>query len=406
MGLAGLVLLVLVVWDIFETIVVPRPTPSRLRLTRHVVPATWRAWRGLAIRTRTGLGRDALLGLFAPGAAILLLAFWLAALVVAYGLILFALRGELRPSPTNLVEALYFAGTSVLTLGFGDFVADGGAARLVVLTAAASGLGVVALVITFLFSLFGSYQRREVMVVTLSARAKSPPSAITLLESYARLELVDQLPALFAEWERWTAEVLDTHVAYPLLGYFRSSHDNVSWISALGAVLDAAALVLTTIRDIPRGQAEITKRVGAHLVEDITNNLHLTGDGSEVDREQFNEVYRRLETAGYALAPEADAWRSFERARGSYAGRLAALADYWATPATAWVGQRKLGASAAHRPSAAVLREAHSAQAPASRPTEATAPARRRGERATEPGLFGVRAAESVAEPGAEVRRG
>jgi len=93
LGLAGLVLLVLVVWDIFETIVVPRPTPSRLRLTRHVVPSTWRAWRWLAIRTRTGLGRDAVLGLFAPGAAILLLAFWLIGLVVAYGLVLFALRG-------------------------------------------------------------------------------------------------------------------------------------------------------------------------------------------------------------------------------------------------------------------------------------------------------------------------
>jgi Ion channel len=350
-GLLGLGCIALVLWDIFETIVVPRPTPSRLRLSRHIIRPAWIAWRAIGLRSRTGLGRDALLGFFAPGVAVMLLAVWLLVLILGYGLILFALRGELRPSPTSLGETLYFAGTSVLTLGYGDFVANGTLSRIASLTAAASGLGVVALVITFLFSLFGSYQRREVLVVTLSARAKSPPSAATLLETYARLDMVGELPALFAEWERWTAEVLDSHVAYPLLGYFRSSHDNVSWISSLGAVLDAAALVLTTIRGVPRGQAEITKRVGAHLVEDITNNFGLAGDGSAVDREQFQQVFARLERAGYELEPEQAAWHRFERARGSYAGRLEALAAYWATPATLWDGPKKVGVSPVHTPS-------------------------------------------------------
>ena len=359
LGIAGLICVVLVLWDVFQTIVVPRPTPSRLRIARHVVAPAWRAWRALAMRTRTGLARDALLGLFAPGAAILLLFVWLAVLVFGYGLILFALRGELRPAPPDLGAAIYFAGSSVLTLGYGDFVADGGWSRLAVLTAAASGLGLVALVITFLFSLFGSYQRREVLVVTLSARAKSPPSAVTLLEAYARLDLVGELPALFGEWERWMAEVLDTHVAYPLLGYFRSSHDETSWISALGAILDAASLTLTTIEGVPRGQAEITKRVGAHLVEDISNILGLAGDGSAVDREAFSPVYERLAAAGYRLAPDEDAWRSFEKARGSYAGRLEAIAEYWATSATLWAGQSRAAISTAH--------EAHPAESASSR---------------------------------------
>jgi hypothetical protein len=352
--LAGIAVIALVLWDIFEGIVVPRPTPGRFRIARYVVPPTWKAWRWFAVRTRTGLARDALLGLYAPGAAVLLLVMWLSVLVVGYGLLLFALRMQLDPSPTSLVEAVYFAGTSILTIGYGDVVATGPLTQFIVLTGAASGLGIVGLMITFLFSLFGSYQRREVLVVSLSARAKSPPSAVTLLEAYARLGLVDDLPALFAEWERWTAEVLDTHVAYPLLGYFRSSHDNVSWISALGAVLDAAALVLTTIRGVPRGHAELTKRVGAHLVEDIGNNLHLVGDGSGVDQAAFDEVYRRLEQAGYELEDQDVAWRSFERARRTYAGRLEAIATYWATPAPLWVGQRKMGASAVHEQRPAV----------------------------------------------------
>jgi hypothetical protein len=220
--------------------------------------------------------------------------------------------------------------------------------RLVVVVGAATGLGIVALVITFLFSLFGSYQRREVMVVTLSARAKAPPSAMMLLVTHAHLGLVDELPALFREWEVWIAEVLDTHVSYPLLGYFRSSHDNVSWISSLGAVLDAASLVITTIKDVPRGHAKITHRVGTHLVEDITNIFGLKGDGSAVDRDQFAVVYAKLGKAGYALEPEDEAWHAFERERASYAGRLLALANYWATPAPVWVTRPSVGESVVH----------------------------------------------------------
>jgi hypothetical protein len=285
------------------------------------------------------LARDAFLGLYAPGAAVLLLLIWLVGLILGFGLLLYELRGDLEPSPSDLSQAFYFAGSSVLTIGYGDIVPAGGLARFVVLAAAASGLGLVALVITFLFSMFGSYQRREVLVVTLSARAKSPPSAIALLETYARLGLIGDLPALFARWEEWTAEVLDSHVAYPLLGYFRSSHDNISWISALGAVLDAATLVLTTIRNVPRGYAKIMTRVGVHLVEDITINLGLTGDGSGVDQNQFADVYRRLAAAGFELEPQAQAWRAFVRTRATYAGRLTALAEYWATPATVWAGE-------------------------------------------------------------------
>jgi hypothetical protein len=347
-GLVGVLVLAITLWDIFQGIVVPRPTPGRLRIARFVVPATWRVWRNIVLRTRTGLGRDAMLGLYAPGAAVLLLALWLILLIVGYGLVLFALRADLQPSPKDIGDAVYFAGSSVLTIGYGDIVATSGLSRLVVLTGAAGGLGIVALVITFLFSLFGSYQRREVLVVTLSARAKSPPSAVSLLETYARLDLVDELPQLFDRWDDWIAEVLDSHVSYPLLGYFRSSHDNVSWLSALGTVLDAAALVLTTIRGVPRGHAKITQRLGTHLVEDISNILGLAGEGSGVDRDQFAGVYQRLERAGYELEPELEAWRSFERTRATYAGRLLAMADYWAAPAPDWVGDTTHGKAFVH----------------------------------------------------------
>jgi hypothetical protein len=355
----GIGLICLVTWDLFETIVVPRPTPDRFRIARYVVRYSWRVVRAIG-RGGNGKSHDTLLGLFAPAMSLALLVSWLAALVLGYGLVLFGLRDQLSPVPHDLGTTMYFAASSVLTLGYGDIVAVGPAARAVVVVAAASGLGVVALVVTYLFSLYGSYQRREVKVVTLQAAAGAPPSAVALLETFAELGLRHRLPGMFAEWERWAAEVLDTHVAFPLLGFFRSSHDNLSWISALGTVLDAATLVLTTIEGVPRGEAELFKRVGAHLVEDITNlgfRTGITGDlrsagSGDLDRRAFGEAYRRLGSVGYDLVPVDAAWRAFESARAEYAGRLNAMAAYWATPANSWLDPSTALTSPAHIPAA------------------------------------------------------
>ena len=333
----GIFLLGLVFWDLFETVIVPRPTPGWFRIGRYMIRGSWRVLR--AIRERNPESSyDRMLGLFAPASTVALLVAWLLTLIVGYGLVLFALRDEVRPVPPDLGTALYFAATSVLTLGFGDIVATGAPARVVVAAAAISGLGVVALVVTFLFSLYGSYQRREIEVVRLQGAAGAPPSAVALLETYATLGLVPRLPVLFTEWERWAAEVLDSHVAYPLLGYFRSSHDNLSWINALGTVLDAASLVLTTICDVPRGEAKLFKRVGTHLVEDIFNLGFHVGQPTNLDRASFDAACARLEEAGYTLEAPDRAWVAFEAGRATYAPRLEAMARYWATPAAQWLG--------------------------------------------------------------------
>jgi hypothetical protein len=361
--LVGCLCLGLVLWDVFQTIVVPRPTPGRFRITRYLVVYTWAAWREFGVRQRNDVARDQFYGLYAPAAVIMLLGAWLLLLTIGYGLVLFAVRADLQPAPADLLESIYIGGNSILTLGSAGVVAVGPLGRLFTLLAAATGLGVVALAVTFLFSLYGSYQRREALVVTLLARAKAPPSAVTLLETYGRLGMVDGLPALFSDWERWSAEVLDSHVAYPILCYFRSSHDNASWISALGAVLDAASLVLTTVRGVPHGPAKLMTRVGSHLVEDVSNFFRLEGDGAVVDRTAFDSAQRRLAAAGYELEDADTAWRAFERVRGTYAGRLEALARFWATPAPIWLGERTTRAS--------LLSPVH----PAPRPIAADAPA-------------------------------
>ena len=162
-----------------------------------------------------------------------------------------------------------------------------------------------------------------------------------MLETYARLGMVDELPDLFATWELWAAEVLDSHVAYPILGFFRSSHDNESWVGSIGAVLDAATLVVTTVEGVPRGHAEMMAAMGEHLVEDVGNLFGFANEpGAGIARMEFDEARQRLAAAGYRLADADRAWRAFGARRSHYAARLNLLAERWLSPPSQWIGDR------------------------------------------------------------------
>ena len=343
-GAAGGLIVVAVLFDLFLTVVVPRRAPRVgrfVRLSGFLVPGLWRLWRWMGLRMPSAERRESFLGTFSALGIILLLVGWVIGLIAGYGLLLDSLRGQIRPEPENAGASLYYAGTSLLTLGFGDYTASGGYARLISLVAAASGLSTFAVVITLLFTLYASFQRREVAVVVLEAAAGAPPSGVTLLETYATAGILDDLPLVFQTWQAWAAEVLDTHLAYPILAYFRSSHDNDSWISSLGAVMDAATLVLTTIDGGPKGWAKLCRSVGNHCLEDLVQLFRLEA-GPEVglEREEFEEARRRLARVGFALREAEESWAAFARLRVEYAGRVNALARYWATPPAQWIGDR------------------------------------------------------------------
>lgn len=340
--LGGLLVIGTVLWDVFQTVVLPRPAPTRIRIARNLVRATWPLWRWRALRQRTSLGRERTLGSYAPSLVLLLLLTWIALLIGGFGLLFYGLRTELRPPP-DLGSAAYFAGTAVLTIGFGDITPHGGLARAAAVVAGALGLGVLTLAITYLFSLYASFQRREVLVVRLEARAGAPPSGVALLERYGTAATRPGLAPFFLAWETWAAEVLDTHIAYPILPYFRSSHDNVSWVSALGAVLDASALVLTTTTDGPMSEATVVQEVGQHLVEDLGNFFgwpHERFPG--VERAEFDVARERLRLGGWGCRPADEAWEAFAALRSAYAARLNSMALFWVTPPALWVGDRSV----------------------------------------------------------------
>jgi hypothetical protein len=336
-----MLLVLLVLADVFQAAVVPRRIAGfRLRFSARFIRRTWPAWADAAVRLRDVDRREDALGTFGPFALVSLLALWGVGCIVGYGLIFYGLGSGLRPLP-NLGDATYFAGTSFLTIGFGDIVPTSGTTRFVALLAGASGFSIVAIVTAFLFSVVGSFQEREIFVVTFGRRAGTPPSGVTLLETYAKLGLMSDLDAVFEEGMRWAAAVLESHLAYPILGFFRSSHSYESWVASLGALLDAATLRLTLVDDGNRGHARLFGEMGRHCVGGLADYFRLrTIAVPGVERAEFDVARERLVAAGLAVRSGDEAWDEFIALRSTYAPALNDMARYFRIPPALWIGDR------------------------------------------------------------------
>jgi hypothetical protein len=345
-----------VLFDVFQSVVLPRRTGSVLRLAPHLLFFLWPIWRRIGLRLQPAWRREDFLGTFAPFAIVFLLVLWVTSLIAGFGLIVHSLRDQFQPPIGDYETAFYVAGTSLLTIGFGDIVATKAAARIVVLLAGAGGLTIVALVIGLTFNLYASFARREVLVLLLDARAGVPPSGVMLLETYGRYRTIDELTAIFAQFESWTAEMLDSHLAYPILPFFRSSHDGQSWVSALGAVLDAATLLTTAVPEETCQQTELLRRsranaemiysLGCHALIDLTqfrvfrDRLNASDEGPGIERGEFDSACRKLAESGYPSLCSETSWQAFASRRAVYAMRLNLLARYFASPPTQWIGDR------------------------------------------------------------------
>ena len=210
-------------------------------------------------------------------------------------------------------DAVYVAGSSLFTLGFGGDVT--GWTRAVVVIAGATGLGLFAVVIAYLPVLYQAFNRREVGVLLLDARAGSPPSGPELLHRMGSAGVASSLPELFAEWERWVADVLETHMSYPLLALFRSPHDDTSWVTSLGSVLDAATLIITSVDDEPDERARLLYGTGVHAVEDLFYYFRLTEREALIQRDEFEDVLDDMKGDGFSVRPVDEAFARFTEKR-------------------------------------------------------------------------------------------
>lgn len=337
----GSLLLAATFYDLFQSVVLPRPAVGRVRLSPTLVRYLWMAWQPVAAQPRRLQTREGLLAAFGPLMVVVLLLIWGFALITGYALVLHGLRDQLRPTPGTFGTTLFFSVGNMLSFGVDGMEPTGNAARVLVGFEAATGFALFALVISLLFALFNAFQRRETAVVALDAIAGAPPSGVQMLENCARYHMPEQVATTFLEWRTWTVEVLESHLAYPLLLYFRSSHDNEAWPNSFGAVMDAAALVSTTIEGGPEGPAHLMLKVGNHLIEDLGRYYRYSGEREAfVEREEFADAWARLRAAGYRMRPEDAAWQEFTQVRSAYAPWLNRLTRRLFMPPAPWIGDR------------------------------------------------------------------
>ena len=275
---AGFLLLAVVLLDAFQSIILPRRPVGRFRITRIFFVATWQPWRWIAERVHTRSQRDQFYSVYGPSSLLVLFFVWACLLTFGFGFVFYGLRVPFHdPMLTGksdwarLRSCLYVSGTTIFTLGLGDVVPQSQLARLLTVVEAGTGLGFVALVIGYVPVLYSSFSQREVQVALLDARAGSPPTVTELLLRHNFEGGPAALTLLLEAWERWCAEMLESHISYPILCYYRSQHDNQSWLSALTTILDTCALLISTLDSRETRQAQLTFAVGRHVLVDLVH---------------------------------------------------------------------------------------------------------------------------------------
>ncbi len=313
LGLLGLFLVLLIIWEGFETIILPRSVTRQLRLTRGFYLALWPSSAAIAKRLPTDR-RQLFLSYFGPLSLPLLLVLWALALVVGFALIQFSLPFGLNrvPGMNRLGTALYQSGVTFFTLGYGDVTPHTNLSRLFAVAEAGVGFAFLAVVIGYLPVLYQAFSRRESIISLLDARASSPPSAAEMLRRHGEGHRMASLTALLADWEVWASEVLESHLSYPVLTYYRSQHDHQSWLGALTAIMDTCSLLIVGFAGDPewqdelRWQARMTLAMCRHTVIDLAYVFNRAPDTSAPDRLPPADLLTLRQTLARAGLPLCD----------------------------------------------------------------------------------------------------
>ena len=334
----GLAIVVGTVGSAVKTIVLPRARASRI--TRSVFLMLRAVFRLIARPTTPYERRDRILGAYAPLGLIATLAAWLGLVLTGFAMIFWAIEGD------GILRALDLSGSSVFTLGFVASPRPG--THLLVFAEAGIGLFLLALMISYLPTIYAIYSRREVGIAALEVRAGSPPSAREMIWRYRRLERLSEIHEVWVDWQRWFAEVEESHSSYPVVVFFRSPHPDHSWVTSAGAVLDAAALVLSSV-EIPRDvEAEFCIRAGYLCLRGIADYFQIAYDPDprpddpiSVTREEWEAMLDRFAQADVPLKADRDqAWRDFAGWRVNYDVPLLALARLTEAPQAEWSSDR------------------------------------------------------------------
>jgi hypothetical protein len=344
-GILGALLIVLVLAEFFVSFLLPRRVKRDPRIARQVYTVAWPVWRWLAARLRPG-ARDTMLGLFGPLALLAMLALWASGVVVGYALLHSAGGSKLGPggSAVSFGNDLYYSAGAFFS-GTTNLAARTPYGHVLNILEAATGFAVLFIAIGYLPALFQAFSRREVAVSQLDPRAGSPPTAGALLLHSAGRGGWDDLDRYLDEWETWAAELMETHLSYPVLGYYRSQHLNQNWLAALTTVLDTAAFTMVAGPAKASRTAQLTFAIARHAIADLAFAFHTRTappQGDRLSAEALAELCGRLEEAGLPLNGGDGQHVQLRELRDSYEPYARALSRRLALPLPEWLPPEEL----------------------------------------------------------------
>ncbi|HXM95246.1 MAG TPA: ion channel [Candidatus Dormibacteraeota bacterium] len=339
---SGFMILFVVLWDAFETIILPRRVTRKFRLTRLFYRSTWRSWRALSRLLRGAKQRDLFLSFYAPLSLLFLLIVWAAGLIAGFALLHWADGSAFQTADgrVSLATDFYLSGSTFFSLGLGGVAPHSAFARAVVVIEAGLGFGFLAMMISYLPVIYQAFSRREVTISLLDARAGSPPTAVELLRRLRQDHRMEALQLLLHEWERWSAELLESHLSYPMLAHFRSQHNNQSWLGTLTAILDTSALLIADLEGPDRGQAKLTFAISRRATVDLAQVFALPpvkpAEG-RLSAYELTQLRIHLATVGLPLREDGGVDERLARLRQMYEPHILALSRYLSLALPPWL---------------------------------------------------------------------
>jgi hypothetical protein len=335
-AIPAIALIATMLYEFFVSFLLPQRVKHEARFARAILVRLWRAWRWGAARLH-GTGGDTWLGLFGPIALLTMLATWVVGLVVGFAALQWAFDVHLSSGGTSIADDLYYSAGNFFSAAT-SLNASGGA-RVIEIAEAMSGYLVLFGAIGYLPALFQAYSRREVAVSQLDPRAGSPPSAGTLLYRSAHRGGWPDLDAYLAEWENWAAELMETHLSYPQLAFYRSQHVNQNWLAALVTVLDTSAFAIAVAPERTTA-AEVTFAIGRHALADLAYSFRAPArpnTSERLDAETFERLRAKIEEAGLDVVEPERARAKLDELRELYEPYALALSNELALPLPAWI---------------------------------------------------------------------
>jgi hypothetical protein len=344
--IVGIILIIVIIQDVFESIVLPRRVSTRFRLSRIFYTSTWALWSLIARKMRPGNRREFYLSYYGPASLLIMLVVWALVLVLSFALIQWGLSLPLNvpEKDTTFGTYLYMSGTTFVTLGLGDVTPMSGLARFLIFAEAGFGFALLALIIGYIPVIYQAFSRREINISLLDARAGSPSSATEFLRRSYRDQKMDEFVQFMCEWERWCAELLESHLSYPVLTYYRSQHERQSWLAALTTILDTCALLFIGFEDVSTPIIRPTFAIARHAAVDLAQVYGTPPMNPELGRlshEDFARMRNALAEVGLVLRQGEYAEQRLYEIRRMYEPFVNALALHLLLNLPPWIPETK-----------------------------------------------------------------